>query len=225
MGDQNQAAFVIRHADKVRPPVLEVGSRDYGNSPNYRELLAIRDYVGIDLGPGERVDVVLDLTWDADAVDEALNGERFNTVICQSVLEHCANPFQMCANIDRLLRPSGILFISVPFAWRIHGYPSDYWRFTPDGVKVLFPRVEFIRGALSTSSRGETGPIDDYMLRIELGVRAGLSRGLFWRPTGLLIALLRRMGQRKGLGYLGSIFTYPHLFPPTMINMVGRKKE
>ena len=32
---------------------------------------------------------------------------------------------------------------SVPFVWRIHAYPSDYWRFTKEGVKLLFPRIRF----------------------------------------------------------------------------------
>ena len=41
------------------------------------------------------------------------------------------------ANLTRLLRPDGQLCISVPFSWKFHGYPSDYWRFTPDAFRSL----------------------------------------------------------------------------------------
>jgi len=37
----------------------------------------------------------------------------------------------MGESITALLEEAGTLFVSVPFAWHIHAYPSDYWRFTP----------------------------------------------------------------------------------------------
>ena len=49
----------------------------------------------------------------------------------------------MAANITRLLGANGCLYVSVPHAWKFHGYPSDYWRFTPEGVKKLFPDLSF----------------------------------------------------------------------------------
>jgi hypothetical protein len=29
----------------------------------------------------------------------------------------------------------------VPFVWRQHAYPSDYFRYTTEGVRALFPRI------------------------------------------------------------------------------------
>jgi hypothetical protein len=49
----------------------------------------------------------------------------------------------MAANIERLMAPGATLFVSVPFCWRVHGYPSDYWRMTPDGLLALFSTVDW----------------------------------------------------------------------------------
>jgi hypothetical protein len=35
------------------------------------------------------------------------------------------------------------IYFSAPFVWRHHGYPSDYYRYTAEAVKVLFERVEW----------------------------------------------------------------------------------
>jgi hypothetical protein len=31
----------------------------------------------------------------------------------------------------------GLLALSVPFNYRLHGFPSDYWRFTASGIHTL----------------------------------------------------------------------------------------
>jgi hypothetical protein len=219
VGDANQLAFVRRNAELVRGPILEVGSRDYGSTPDLRSLFPGEDYVGIDMSAGKGVDLVLDLTQEIGAVDAALGGRRFGTIICFSVLEHCAAPFAMANNITELLRDGGHALLSVPFAWEIHGYPSDYWRFTPAGVKVLFPTLQFddARASMSTSKPGAVRPLDDSMYRAELSVSAALRRGEYGIARSLLVRIVRR------LHLFPFIFDYRHLFPPVMVNMIGRK--
>ena len=91
------------------------------------------DYLGVDMLEGRRVDKVVDFTHPFEEVDAAVEGRRFGTIICMSVLEHCDQPFLMAENITRLLVPGGSLVVSVPFVFKFHGFPSDYWRFTPEG--------------------------------------------------------------------------------------------
>jgi hypothetical protein len=134
---------VQRNADLVRRPILEVGSKDYGTTSGFRSLFPLCTYVGTDMSEGKGVDVVLGLTDDLAVVDEALGGPRFNTVICFSILEHCNHPVKMCENLAKLLEPGDTAFVGVPFAWQVHGYPSDFWRFTAEGRKVLFSGLEF----------------------------------------------------------------------------------
>lgn len=220
MGDVNQLNFIKENIQIINGPILEIGSKDYGNTPNFRRLFPNYEYVGVDMQEGKGVDIVLDLTSDFDTIITQLGKKNFNTVICFSVLEHCSNPFKMCTTISKLVNKNGLLFISVPFSWRIHGYPFDYWRFTPDGVKILFPEFDFDTYAshLSTNIIRETKPIDNHMMRVELNIRKGLKRKSYGYFTALFIKLLR------GFRFMPQVFRYPYLFPPVMINMIGIKK-
>jgi len=91
MGDINQLWFVQQNAENFDGPYLEVGSKDYGSTQDLRSIfLSKGKYVGIDMREGKGVDFVLDLTRDFDEIDRKLKGERFGTVFCLSVMEHCA---------------------------------------------------------------------------------------------------------------------------------------
>ncbi len=144
MGSINQLLFVKRHASELAGPFLEVGSKDYGNTQDLRSVFRGRgEYVGADIEAGPGVDVVLDFTRPFAEVDNQLAGRRFGTIFCLSVMEHCTQPFAMADNLTQLLLPGGKLCIAVPFAFQFHAYPSDYWRFTHEGIKILFPRLQF----------------------------------------------------------------------------------
>jgi hypothetical protein len=49
MGDINQLLVVQRNADLVRGPILEVGSKDYGTTQDFRSLFRHCTYVGTDM--------------------------------------------------------------------------------------------------------------------------------------------------------------------------------
>jgi SAM-dependent methyltransferase len=63
--------------------------------------------------------------------------ERFDVVLCEQVLEHVPDPWQGMRTITDLLRPDGRAIVSTPFMIRVHPHPADYWRFTPDGLRLL----------------------------------------------------------------------------------------
>ncbi len=66
--------------------------------------------------------------------------QTFDAVLCTQVLEHVQDPYLVAMEIYRVLKPDGVGFISVPFAWEIHHYPKDYHRFTPDSMRWLFQK-------------------------------------------------------------------------------------
>lgn len=147
MGDMQQIELIKSLVDKIKGPVLEIGSKRYGPPPtfyNYRTLLPGNiEYVGIDVSEGDGVDVALDMTKDIDIIKEKLTIEKFRTVICMSVMEHVENITAFAKNLDILMEPGAMLIVSVPFVWRVHAYPDDYWRFTPKAIKYLYPNVLF----------------------------------------------------------------------------------
>lgn len=101
-------------------------------------------------------------------------------VICLEVLEHVEHFERAASELARILRPGGVLILGVPFMASYHGKRppaknplyergvqslvsdashsgyGDYWRFTHEGLAVLFARAGF--------SRVEVFPIDGALL-------------------------------------------------------------
>lgn len=222
MGDKNSFHFVKNHQPEFYGPFLEVGSRDYGSTSDIKVLFPGETYVRVDMSAGESVDKVIDITQSFDEVDSALDRTRFGTIFCLCVMEHCEQPFIMAENLTRLLKPGGKICISVPFAWKFHGYPSDFWRFTHEGVKKLFPGLHFCSSAdIATTSRlGETLPLDHEIGRIHLSGSHHRKNGHFLRGLSAdLLALACKLGSLKWL------VSYRYLLAPTLINMIGVRPD
>jgi hypothetical protein len=135
----------------VRPNkgrALIVGSKIYRDKEDRRKRYA--DAVGVDMLPGDGVDVVCDLENWIDVLEnfgvqygDTREPHRFDHVECMSTLEHSRRPWIMAENIQALMKPGASIFVSVPFCWRIHAYPDDYWRLTPSAVRSIFPEIEW----------------------------------------------------------------------------------
>lgn len=76
------------------------------------------------------IDVYSDLNERLDFEDNS-----FDTVLLMDVLEHIYQPKQLIAEISRVMKPSGRVIIAVPFLYRIHEEPNDYFRYTEYTLK------------------------------------------------------------------------------------------
>jgi SAM-dependent methyltransferase len=157
MGDLNQLTYLKHWVPKVEGPVLEIGSKEYGSTSSFRDFYAGSEYVGLDMAEGNGVDVVVDLTKSI----EPLHENYFGLGICCSVLEHVEKPWLFAANLTRLIRPGGLLYMSVPWVWRYHAYPDDYFRFSHRGVISLFDEFSWSNTYYSSSAAGEFVEISD----------------------------------------------------------------
>lgn len=64
--------------------------------------------------------------------------ESFDYVVSDQVLEHIAgDPFKVFEESRRVLRKGGIAVHTTCFINPIHGWPSDFWRFTPNCLSML----------------------------------------------------------------------------------------
>ena len=95
-----------------------------------------RDVIGVDMQPGPGVDRVADL--------EIEDVGTFAHIECLSVLEHSRRPWLLAENLERMLIPGGTIFVAIPWVWRRHAYPDDYFRVLPAGIPMLFPNIEWI---------------------------------------------------------------------------------
>src|SRR5215212_6786125 len=150
MGDVNQLKYLKRVLPVAEGPILEIGSKDYGNTTSFRDVYS-GEYIGVDMEAGKGVDVVVDLTLGAGA----LPTDYFGLGICCSVLEHVRKPWLFAEHLTSVIRDHGSLYISVPWVWRYHAYPDDYFRFSWRGIEELFPRFDWTNIFYSTTVPGE----------------------------------------------------------------------
>jgi SAM-dependent methyltransferase len=67
----------------------------------------------------------------------------FNTIICNAVLEHVSNPEEVMAEFHRVSAPGATLYLTVPFMQPEHRDPTDFQRYTIDGLSLLCTRHGF----------------------------------------------------------------------------------
>lgn len=98
-----------------------------------RHLLQGR-VIGLDIHPGHNVDLV----GDAHGLSRFLRERSVDAVLSASVLEHLQAPWLLAAEINRVLKPGGLVYHEVPGAWPAHAQPNDFWRISAEGLRVLF---------------------------------------------------------------------------------------
>jgi SAM-dependent methyltransferase len=110
----------------------------------------------LDINPNSQANYIADI---CNNNQELIPNNSFDWVVCTEVLEHTLNPFAAVQEIHRILKPNGLLFLSVPFNFRIHGPLPDCWRFTEYGLRVLLKTFEKIRINVIESPKRPLMPI------------------------------------------------------------------
>lgn len=87
--------------------------------------------INYDLIPGD----VIDCVGRAERLPFA--DDAFALVVTQETLEHVRDPFTSVREIGRVLRRGGRLYCQVPFVIGYHPGPTDFWRFTREGIRAL----------------------------------------------------------------------------------------
>jgi SAM-dependent methyltransferase len=77
----------------------------------------------------------VDLVGDVENLPQA--DASAGTIIAMNTFEHVPRFWRGFEQIRRVLRPDGALLVSCPFHFKIHHFPGDYWRFTPDALELL----------------------------------------------------------------------------------------
>ncbi len=70
-------------------------------------------------------------------IEEMRDENVYGTILCLSVLEHTVNPFDVFSGFARLLKPGGLLILSTEFSFPFHPSPIDFWRMSPDCLRML----------------------------------------------------------------------------------------
>jgi SAM-dependent methyltransferase len=97
---------------------------------------------------------------------------QYDVVIADQVLEHVARPLQAMRHIHAMVAPGGHALVAVPFLFRVHARPHDYYRWTAAGLRELLLEAGFHASEIHVDSWGNKacvrahigGPVRDYGL-------------------------------------------------------------
>lgn len=60
---------------------------------------------------------------------------EFDSIIISEVLEHISSPEIIWSEMARILKPQGKILLSIPFFYKIHEAPFDFYRYTEFALK------------------------------------------------------------------------------------------
>ena len=133
-----EAVFLATATHAACRDVLEVGTRQsVPGVPTHLmahfPMVSPENYARLDCEEGPDVDVVGDV--------HALPGEwsdRFDAFVARAVWEHLKRPWVAATEVARVLKPGGRFLVVTHQCFPLHGYPSDYFRFSPEALRSLF---------------------------------------------------------------------------------------
>lgn len=116
--------------------ILDIGAQNINGS--LRECApAGSKYIGIDLVPGDGVDIVLN-----ERYSFPFASEHFDAVVSSSCFEHDQMFWLTFLEATRVIKTGGYIYINAPTNGNYHSHPYDNWRFYPDAGLAL---VEWAR--------------------------------------------------------------------------------
>ena len=146
------------------------------------------EIVNMDICAMEGVDVVGDLE------SIPFSDQTFDGILNVAVLEHVRRPWVVVKEFHRVLKENGRLLCVVPFFQPIHYVPTDYFRYTPDGICSLLQDAGFkIEQCLPTHSLWHTlGWMGE-----DTAKRKGKLWSLATMPIAKIIWLLSKYGRHQ----------------------------
>jgi len=176
--DKNFKTFFEKVVEKnAVPRVLIIGGAVEGAGLDTGSVGGAVELIETDVAFGQRTGLI------CDAHDLPFVSGSFDGVIAQAVLEHVLDPFRCVEEIERVLRPDGIVYAETPFMQQVHMGRYDFLRFSHLGHRRLFRNFSEIA----------SGPI------------GGPGMAMAWTYAFLLRSLFKNQTLRKAGFAFGSM--------------------
>lgn len=150
-----------KHSRSIKQSFIQHIYADHNNSNAVKKAIADilhildsdKNKTGLNIGSGDsklhKQVSNLDIA-DGPFVDYISDGHRlpfpddsFDVVLAQESLEHFEDPFKAVCEIYRVLRPNGRFYVQLPFIIGYHPGPTDFWRFSKEGIRKLVEQAGF----------------------------------------------------------------------------------
>ena len=119
----------------IKGKTLDIG----GGTSKYKSIITpyVSEYLVSDIYEGQGIDFI------EDAKKLSHKNETFYSVLSFQTLEHIDDTRTVVKEIYRILKKDGVVITTVPFLHAQHGHPSDFHRFTAEGLKWYFKQEGF----------------------------------------------------------------------------------
>jgi SAM-dependent methyltransferase len=126
-------------SQQIKGKTLDVGC---GIKP-YESLFASNQYIGLDIEQSghDHSNSKVDVFYDGKRIP--FEDNEFDSIVCFQVLEHVFNPDEFLTEVNRVLKPSGVFLLALPFVWDEHEQPYDYARYSSFGLTYLLNKNGF----------------------------------------------------------------------------------
>lgn len=132
------AQHVSELASNITDRTLDIGC---GSKP-YESLYQASEYVGLEYDtPQNRASKKAEHFYDGETFPFA-DGE-FDSAVANEVFEHVFNPDRFLDEVYRVLKPGGMVLMTMPFVWDEHEQPHDFARYSSFGIRSLLERHGF----------------------------------------------------------------------------------
>jgi SAM-dependent methyltransferase len=97
------------------------------------------------------------ISYACDLTNIPVLSNRYDLVLLTQVLEHVPEPRTILAELHRVLKPGGELWLTLPLFFAEHEIPYDFYRYTQYGIRHLLQstgygivRLEWLEGYFGT---------------------------------------------------------------------------
>ena len=133
--DRNLARFaaLLQQETNRHSRVLVIGGGNLGEGVSQLVGLSGMELVETDVYLGPRTTIV------CDGHDLPFADCSFDAVVCQAVLEHVIDPYRVVSEIERVLKPSGLVYSEIPFIQQVHEGAYDFTRHSSRAPEAVAP--------------------------------------------------------------------------------------
>jgi SAM-dependent methyltransferase len=129
--------FVAEVNAMPNPRLVELGSRMRSGNKYTSGFRRDISYTGVDIIPGENVDMVA----DAHELSKHVDSGAFDAMFSISVFEHLAMPWKVVVELNKVLKTGGLAFVSTHPTYPPHERPWDFYRYSKHGMAALFNKL------------------------------------------------------------------------------------
>jgi len=153
-------ADLRKYAHNIKGKTLDVGC---GSKPYAHWFPNVGEYIGLDVGDNPIADCLVaeNQTWP-------FPDSAFDSIVSFQAFEHIRDIKIVQSEICRVMKPHGIICLTVPFIAYEHAAPSDYRRVSKYGIQHFFPDYEIIEVLPQGAFGSATGTLLLRFVRISM---------------------------------------------------------